>query len=190
MGPVDGEVAAIYWFADGESSDGGEDADGPGLRAEVWFFKHFGISGEMFQLDVGSDGDIDLTNLDVKWRPFSPTENSFFALGSGWQKIELEGVDTSGFRIVAEGRVGLAGFAYVYGRAAYFPSLDDLEVGGMTLGTDVDGSEYDLGVAFEPAPFLSVWAGYRRTKMNFTFYEGGADKLQLDGFYAGAGIHF
>lgn len=194
MGPVDGEVTAVYWFADGEAEGSSADADGPGVRAEVWFFKNFGVSAEVFKLEFDDDfgnADFDTTNLDVKWRPISPTENTFFAVGAGWQKVEIESVDTSGFRLVAEGRIGFAGIAYAYGRAAYMPSLDDIEVEGFTVADNVDGSEYDFGLAVEPAPFLTLRGGYRKSELNYDEVEGpGSMEISTDGFYAGAGFHW
>jgi len=190
LGPVDGEVAVLYWTGDAEFGGESVDVDGPGVRAELWFFKNFGVSAELFKMEADSEGDLDYTNLDIKWRPISPTENSFFALGAGWQQIDLEGAEASGLRLVAEGRVGLAGIVYGYGRVAYFPSLGDLKVGGETVATDVDGHEFDLGIAVEPMPFLSLWAGYRINNIDLNIGEGGSTSLETSGFYAGAGFHF
>jgi hypothetical protein len=195
LGPVDGEVAVIYWVAETDDSFDTFDAYGPGVRGEVWFMKKLGVSAELFDLDVDlggpfSDASLEYQNLDVKWRPFSPTENTFVAFGLGWQQIEVEDLDTSGARLVVEGRIGIAGFMYFYGRGAYFPSLDDIEAGGFTFAEDVDGREIDLGLAFEPAPFLSIWVGYRTNEISFTEVGFGGVDLNTSGPYVGAGVHF
>jgi hypothetical protein len=187
-GPVDGEVGVYYWLGEVDAVESTEDAEGPGIRGELWFFKYFGASAEIFELDI-ADETMDLMNLDIYWRPISPTENTFLALGAGWTDIEIAGVKTSGPRVSAQGRVGFAGLAYAYGRLSYFPSLDDLESSGFLVGIDVDGHEYDLGFGLEPLPFLSLWAGYRVHTLNYSV--GMLDReVKTDGFYLGAGIHF
>ena len=192
-GPVDGEVGMYYWL--GESETGGltGDAEGLGARGEIWFFKQFGAAADVFELDyddgIGPDESINMMNLDLLWRPISPTDNTFLALGAGWTDLDMFGADTSGLRVSAQGRVGFAGIFYAYGRLAYFPSLDDLEASGLVVATDVDGHEYDLGVGLEPFPFFSVWAGYRLHLLNYAVGPVGFE-TETSGFYAGVGLHF
>jgi hypothetical protein len=60
------------------------------------------------------------------------------------------------------------GAVYAYGHGSYLPSLDDTPaVGGGTF-EDMDGYEYELGVAWKMAPFISAHAGYRMTSIDFT----------------------
>jgi len=185
-GPVDGEVTAFYWLSETTSEFDGspsfkEDSDDLGFRGELWFFKRLGVSAGMYSADLAdSDETVDYTNLDVEWRLISPSENNFFAVGVGWQKIDVGDDDTSGPRVVVEGRVALVGILYFYGRGAYAPDLDD--VGPATGGK---ASEYDLGVMIKPAPFLQIFAGYRSNRVSFDGFD-----WDTTGPIAGVGINF
>jgi len=198
---LDGAAGLVYWVAETElAAEGGDDAgtmkddsDGAGIRAEIWT-KQFGVSGEYYgpetEGDLGSQ-DLSYMVLDVKWRPIRPTRNTFLAVGLGYENIDLDATDTSGPRIVADGRVGLAGMLYLYGKAAYLFELSDLKVGGEVVGENGDGHEFDLGVGIEPLPILSVWAGYRETSLSFDVPDvGGGVEATTSGFYLAAGVHF
>jgi hypothetical protein len=185
-GPVDGEITAVYWLSDTKFDVTGEDtgtekSEAIGFRAELWFVKKLGVSAGLFAADLAdSDETIDYNNLDVKWRVLSPTENNFLAIGAGWQQIDVGGEDTGGVRIVVDGRVALVGFLYFYGRAAYVPSLSDvdgLEGGSMT--------ELEAGLMIKPAPFLQLFAGYRSNDVGFD----GVD-WTTDGLVGGIGFNF
>jgi hypothetical protein len=169
------------------------DSSSVGGRAEVWFVKKVGVSAALFRPSPDEGNDIDYLNLDVKWRLLSPTENNFLAVGAGWQKIDISGdedVDSSGVRLVAEGRVGLVGIVYAYGRVAYLPSLDDIDAGGTPL-TDGSGTEYEAGVQLKPMPFVQFFLGYRSHEDSWTLGEDGPDvDIKTDGFVLGAGVNF
>lgn len=180
MGPVDGEVGALYWANDFEAAEGGSslssDAGAPGYRAEIWFFKKYGLRAAHYasELDDFNDLSSDYTSVDFMWRAFSPTENNFLAIGLGWQTMDLETIglegDTSGVRVDVEGRVALGGLFYLYGQGSYLPSLDDAPAVDPLLGNfeDLDGHEFEAGVSWKIAPFLSLRAGYREQVINFT----------------------
>lgn len=191
LGPVDGEVTALYWRSTTEVDDVREDSPAVGGRAELWFFKKLGVSGTQLtaELEGTLDGtDLRYRNLDVKWRVFSPTENNFLALGLGWQEIDESGDATSGPRAMVEGRVGLVGFLYVYGRGAYLANLDDWQLTGVPL-TDGTGHELEAGVQLKPFPFLQLFAGYRRGSVTFDGPAGDVD-VATDGALIGIGVNF
>jgi opacity protein-like surface antigen len=180
MGPVDGEFGAVWWASDFDvtMSDASvsDDAGAPGFRAEVWMFKRWGVRAERYssKLDEFDGPDSDYTSVDFRWRAFSPSENNYFAIGVGWQQMDLAtiGLDgsTSGARIGAEGRVALGGLFYLYGQGSYLPSLDDAPAVDPLLGhfENLDGYEFETGVSWKIAPFMSLRAGYRTQTINFT----------------------
>lgn len=175
-GPIDGEVSAVWWANDfdtkSETASTSTDAGAPGLRAEMWMFNRYGLRASQFGSDPdGSDG-ADYTSVDVMWRALSPTENNFLAVGLGWQQMDVDGLDeaTSGARVTVEGRVSLMGMLYAYGHGSYLPSLSDTDAADPQQGEfrDLDGYEYELGVAWNAMPFMDVHAGYRVNNMSFT----------------------
>ncbi|MDH3283668.1 MAG: hypothetical protein OEQ13_02935 [Acidobacteriota bacterium] len=192
-GPVDGEASLVYWMSDGAVfGDGGPELDEGtvGGRAEVWVFERWGARAGLYRAGFESGSDnIDYGNLDLLARVFSPTENNYVAVGLGWERIDLApGVETSGVRVVAEGRMGLFGIVHGYGQAAYLPEMDD-----FFGASDVDGMEYDLGVAVEPGPFMTIRAGYRNTTLDFTdtlFVPGAGVESEAKGYHFGVGFHF
>jgi hypothetical protein len=205
MGPVDGEVGAVWWANDYDSSYGPEslsaDAGAPGFRAELWFVKRYGVRAEHYSSDTGDigGGSSDFTSLDFMWRAFSPTENNYFAFGAGWQEIDLETIglagETSGVRLALEGRVALGGLFYIYGQGYYLPSLDDAEVADPGLGPlrDMDGHMLEAGVSWKIAPFFSMRGGYRLHNINYITtvldveYEGDTES---SGFLLGLSFRF
>lgn len=179
LGPVDGEVGAVWWAHDldtsSQASSSSTDAGAPGFRAELWMMDRYGLRAEQFSSNPdGTSASDASTNLDVMWRAFSPAENSFLAMGVGWQTMELDSVgldgDTSGARLTMDGRVGLMNLVYAYGHGTYLPSLDDAPATDPAAGTfeDMKGYEYELGVAWKMAPFISARAGYRMASLDFT----------------------
>ena len=200
---VDGEVELRYWASEGTleamGEEGSEDMPGAGLRVEIAVFKRLAFAGEYYKLsgeDLLEDFGVTQVQLDVKWRIISPTENTFFALGLGYESFELdiEGVDleSNSIRAVADGRFGFIGLLYVYGRLAYMPSLGDLEVEGQTFAEGGSGLDLDIGLGIEPIPILSLWVGYRTQSLDFENLAiiGGDFKLDSTGPYVGIGVHF
>jgi hypothetical protein len=149
LGPVDGEVSAVWWNNEYAVDEGGlgasEDAAAPGFLAELWLFNRYGLRAGVYSSDlddVGLDSS-DYMSVDLLWRAFSPTENSFFALGAGWTEMDLSTIgldgDTSGARLTAEGRVGIIALLYLYGQGAYMPALDDAPATDPALGRFAHG---------------------------------------------------
>ncbi len=194
LGPVDGEISALYWGSDTRTNAADEGSGAAGGRAEAWFFKKFGASVARFAPSPEgalASTELGYTNLDLKWRLLSPTQNNFVALGAGWQKFSVAGLpdgDSDGVRIVAEGRVGIVKVLYFYGRTAYLPSLSDLDTGVERLSHGT-GREAEIGLQLKPWPFMQFFAGYRQTKIQFTSSVGDVD-IDSAGPVAGFGVSF
>jgi hypothetical protein len=196
IGPVDGEIGAVWWANDFEVTEGDAGAsasgDAPGYRVELWLFQRFGFEAAAYSSDLDSIGadSSDYRHIDLLWRPFSPTDNNFLALGAGWQQMDLGTIgldgDTSGPRAVVEGRIGLLGPVYFYGLASYLPTLDDTRSTDPALGEfrDMHGYELDAGVACTILPFISLRAGYRSQSIDYTrsgFVPLPGEPSQMDG---------
>lgn len=194
LGPVDGEVTALYWGSQTSISTIDESSGAPGGRADLWFWQRWGASAALFQPSPEGDltgEDIGYANVDLKWRLLSPTQNNFLAFGAGWEKFTLDGVTTAssdGVRVVAEGRVGIVKMLYFYGRAAYVPSLSDLDTGAGVL-TDGKGSEGEVGLQLKPFPYMQFFAGYRQNKTEFTSSTGDL-AFENKGPVVGLGVNF
>ena len=199
---IDAEVELRYWQSEATlgvsgESDESDGTPGLGLRAEIVPFKKLALAGEYYQgSGEGMFDGADFSHfiLDAKWRIIAPTDNTFFAVGLGYQTFDIsdgESFDTNGIRIVADGRFGFVGILYVYGRLAYLPSLSDIELYGMTFAEGDSGLDFDLGLGIEPIPLLSIWVGYRTQTYDFS-EPGGPGSLSIDntGPYVGAGVHF
>ena len=126
----------------------------PGFKAELWIKKAFGFRASRYSSDVDAltAETSDFTSLDFMWRPFSPGENNFVAVGVGWQESDLGNIglasDTSGARINVEGRIAVAGIVYFYGQGSYLPELDDAQsvVPGESFA-DLSGHEYEVHIS-------------------------------------------
>ena len=54
-GPVDGEIGAIYWNSEFDSSGVAalaSDAGSPGFRAQLWLFNKYGVKAGMYRTDL------------------------------------------------------------------------------------------------------------------------------------------
>jgi hypothetical protein len=173
--PVDGEVGAFWWANDYESPSGSTDADAAGLRGELWVFDRFGVQAMQSGSDVGGseEDSAGYTSVDAMWRALAFSKNNFLAVGLGWQRLDLApvGMDdsTSGARLALQGRVSLLDYVYAYGHGAYSPALQDVPASSAASGSfeDLDGLEYELGVAWNVGPFVSLRAGYRANRIDF-----------------------
>jgi len=136
--------------------------------------------------DKGRNGSSQWT-MDIKRLLLSATENTYLAMGLGWNDLTVtNGESSSGMRFVAEGRVGIFGPAYLFGQAALSPWMSD-------LGNNIDpyGKELELGLAVDPVPSLSFRAGYRSYWLDSA--DSSADpsiRRHTDGFYLGGGVHW
>lgn len=199
-GPVDGEVGASWWANDYDANSNSSSAGAPGFRAELWLHDRYGMRGSMYSSNPDQSGveSSDYTSLDLLWKAIAPKENSYFAVGMGWQQMDTLGLDsdTTGLRVALEGHIGITGPFAGYGEAAYLPSLSDQAASNPANGrfTNMDGIEYELGVAWKAAPFISVRAGYRQTSVDYTQTGVGpsdvSGSVDSKGFLAGVGVQF
>jgi hypothetical protein len=203
LGPVDGEVGALWWANEYETEGVSEDAGVPGFNAELWW-KKVGVRAQLLGDLDNTDSSTDYTAVDVMWKAFAPTENNFIAVGLGWQDMGFTAVDagltnafsgdTSGMRVALEGRVGIVGMVYAYGQAAYLPDMDNATDPNGDEYNDVDGLEFEVGVSWKPAPFISVRGGYRQNTLDYKRVSfGGAESGESSdstGFLLGVGFHF
>jgi hypothetical protein len=178
-GPVDGEIGAIYWNSEFDSSGVAalaSDAGSTGLRAQLWLFNKYGVKAGVYRTDLNDFAAVetsDYTSLDLMWRPLSPTQNNYLAVGLGWQQMDLNTIglqgDTDGVRVNVDGRVGLGKIVFAYGEASYLPSLSDAMALTPALGQfeNMSGYEYEFGVSVKPFPFVQIRAGYRMHSVDF-----------------------
>lgn len=189
VGPLDGEATIDWWNSElsGNLFDGSLDAGTVVFRAESWWDQGWGIRGGITLSDIEAEefGDPRRYHIDVKRRLISPTDNTFLAAGAGWENLDLEnGESSNGVRLSLEGRVGLGGFATLYGESVWMPRLSS--VNGLE---DLSGREFETGLVFDPFPFLSIRAGYRRFKLDFDLTDGSGQSTS-QGIVIGAGIHW
>ncbi|NIL99866.1 MAG: hypothetical protein GTN89_02585 [Acidobacteria bacterium] len=178
-GPVDGEIGAIYWNSEFDSSGVAalsSDSGSPGFRGQLWLFNKYGVKAGMYRADLDDFTAVetsDYTSVDLMWRPFSPTQNNYIAVGLGWQEMDLSTIglqgDTSGIRINVDGRVGFGKILFAYGEASYLPALGDATATTPALGRfeSMTGYEYELGVSVKTFPFMQFRAGYRMQSVDF-----------------------
>jgi hypothetical protein len=198
LGPIDGEAGVVYWDSETDvsllSGTTTDDTSGAGLHAEVWLLERWGFRGAAYDSegDSGqSTGGLRYINAELNYKFFKPTENTFLAAGLGWKRVEFgdadggSTTDVGGVRASIHGRFGFAGFIYVYGQAGWTPSMSDVRG-----SDDFESQDAEVGISFEPAPFLSVRAGYRMEKLDFTVIETGDASVESDGFFVGAGVHW
>ena len=202
-GPVSGEVTALYWASNSSIESSGstisDHSYDPAARAQLWFVKKVGLSADWAKpeadYNTGSNTSMQYSNLDFKWRFLSASQNNFFALGAGWQQVDVNGTGlssdrTSGVRLVADGRVSFVKVLYGYGRAAYLPRLKDWNDGVSTF-SDGKGYEAELGLQIKPSAFIQIFIAYRKADTTFTDSVSGSDvHFDHDGPMLGFGVNF
>ena len=206
-GPVDGEISIFYWDAefarDSVLENVDTDAAQPGIQAQIWFVKKFGVRIALFSADLDdlNEDDAEYRSLDVMWRPISPTDNTYLAIGAGWQDAEftdagttLTTVETSGIRASLDGRVGLGGVFSAFGRFTTLIEMDDFTEPGGDLFRDIEGDEFEVGLIWDIIPFLDVRAGYRSVAFDYTREPivglPYTSEVTTDGYFVAAGVHF
>ena len=207
VGPVDGEFGTIWWANEFDSTGGttaidGEDGGAPGYRGELWLFDRYGFRAAVFNADLDDINaeSSDYTSIDLLWKPLSFTKNNFIAVGAGWQDMDLQSIGladgTSGLRLSAEGRIALAGLVYAYGQGSYFPDLDNSAAMIAADGTfqDLEGTEFEVGIAWKAFPFVNLRAGLRTTSVDFTRVTPAAERFEgeadTEGFFGGLSVTF
>ncbi len=207
VGPIDGEVGLVWWQTDFDRStdieDVSIDAGAPGFRGELWFASKVGVRAETFSSDLGdlNEEDAEYLSADVMFRLFGVTDNNFLALGLGWSDMDFTEsgvlpvlVETSGPRATLEARIGVASMVQIFGHYTLMPELDDYDNAAGDVFAELEGQEYQLGVAWKVAPFMDLRAGYRSQTLEFTRqmttatdYSGEVDST---GFLLGLGFNF
>jgi len=190
LGPVDGEIGVALWNNDFDAdiSEGKIDAGSLILHGQAWFGDKWGMKAAWFDSDLESQEFADQSRLQIEARRrfLSVSDNSYLALGGGIERIDLvNGGDSSGFRVSAEGRLGV-GPAFVYGLAGWVPQLED--AGNFE---DISASEVEAGVHFTLFPFVSLRLGYLEYDLDYddtALRRSSGSKTS--GFYLGAGFHW
>ena len=198
-GPVDVEVGVLYWVHDVEQEMDGDSrdwsADAPALFGEVWI-GDLGFAGSWHQSDIDAgemgEADFDYKGVDARWKLLEAPGGNFLALGAGFQQIDIEAdgesFDSTGFRLVADAKIGLGRIVYAFGQASFWTGLDDFE-GREVVLVDPSGWEAEFGISVKPAPFFNIKAGYRRSSLDFDV-GGDNEEWTGDGFFGGVSFNF
>lgn len=191
LGLFDGELGVDWWNTqfDFDTEEGNYDAGSLSAHAGGWWDLDWGVMGNYYRADL-EDQDISNQsryNLNLKRRLFSPTDNTYIAAGLGWEHMDLvNGDNSNGARLSLEGSAGLLGFMSLYAQATWLPWLSD-----ASTFTGLSGNEWEVGLKFEPAPFLTLSGGYRRFRLDYdeeAFSEPGSSTA--DGVFLGLGVHW
>ncbi len=190
LGPVDGEVILSLWNNQFESDLGDGEADVGSLTAsgEIWIGDNWGLRLARFESDLEETelSNETRTQVELRRRLISASDNNFFALGVGAESIDLvNGESSEGLRLSAEARLALTPITYFYGRGAYLPWMED-----AGTFTDITGSELEFGVSFTPFPFVSVKLGYLTLDLDYENAGGSGGSASSDGILIGAGLHW
>jgi hypothetical protein len=194
IGPVDVEIGGFAWQNDLELRDGTgvlvkESGDAAAFMAGAWI-KRFGVRVSHYESDTDNIGDVKYDQAELLFKVAQFGENDYVAVGAGAQRLSLDfgdaEDDTTGVRVLVEGRVGIVGMLYGYAYLSVSPDLGDLENLGLR---DVEGRERELGVGIHPFPFLWVRGGYR--EVSFDLKDAvGEPEIESSGFVLGAVISF
>lgn len=192
LGPVDIELQANWWQSESDVDGIVEDSGAIGGRVDVWFGSWVGADLAYAQAEPGGvlDGEeLVYSNVDLKVRLFSLADNSYLAVGGGWQKVELFGETTDGPRAALDTRIGVVGVLYGYARGAYYFGLGDIE-GDDGVDVEVDGGwEAEAGLAVHPLPFLWFYGGWRKNNLEFAG-DLGNTRVENEGWVGGVGFTF
>ncbi len=191
LGPVDGEIIVSLWNNQFESDllSGEVDAGSLAFTGEIWIGDKWGLKAARYESDLEETAisNQSRTQIEVRRRFFSLSDNNFLAVGAGIEDIDLlNGESSNGLRLSLEGRVAITPVVYLYARGALLPDMSD--AGNFS---NLTGSEVELGASFTPFPFISVKVGFLRLNLDFDNADGGAgSSTESDGFLIGAGIHW
>jgi putative salt-induced outer membrane protein YdiY len=187
--PADKGLGIGWWFR-ADAVDKEEEFSAPhggNESTELWWSRNWGVRKAHHPYRLGEAG-IDASehlSIDFKRRFFSLTNNSFVALGAGWQAIDLEsGESSSGLRLTAEGRFELGDEVSVYGQTSWLPDLD-----GFGSHSRLEGQEFEAGLIYDPAPSISLKLGFRRFRLGYE-HEGIPGSAESEGIILGAGYRW
>ena len=155
---------------------------------KTWIGDKWGVRGSWFDSDLEGEAFSDQSRLSLvlRRRLISVSDNNFIAVGGGFEHIELENGDSSdGLRVSLEGRFGLPGSVFLFGRAAWIPILED--AGNFE---DVSATEVDAGIHITPIPFVSLRLGYLKYELDYDDVSSQSTGSKTSGFYLGAGFHW
>ncbi len=188
LGPVDGEVGVFTWVVD-DYQDTSVNSPLTGGYGELWLGERWGLRTALYRVseDSVSMAPDEQTLVDFKYRVVNVTDNTFLAVGLGWEqnRFGAEG-DASGARIMAEGRVGVLGFLRFYAEAGWAPSLGDLG-----LRRDLSSISVETGLVLDPFPFVDLRLGWRYQITDYTgAITGSAASEGSYGVLVGGGIHW
>lgn len=207
-GPVDGELTLYWWQTDftrdTDFADVDTDNGQPGFQGQLWFANKIGIRASLFSADLEdlNEDDAEFRAADLMLRVISRAENTYLALGAGYEDAEFTdsdgitavAVEATGIRATAAARVGFVGVVQAFGHYTELVDLDDFTGPAGDLYDDMDGREYEVGVVWDAAPFVDVRAGYRVVKFGYRRtplvgvpYSG---EVETEGFFLGLGVHF
>ena len=188
LGPVDGEVGVFTWVVD-DYQDTSVNSPLTGGYGELWLGERWGFRTALYRIseDSVSMAPDEQTLVDFKYRLVNATDNTFLAVGLGWEqnRFGAEG-DASGARIMAEGRVGVLGFLRFYAEAGWAPSLGDLG-----SRRDLSSISVETGLVLDPFPFVDLRLGWRYQITDYTgAITGSAASEGSYGVLVGGGIHW
>jgi len=188
LGPVDGEAGVVTWAVD-DYQDTSVNSPLTGGYGELWLGERWGMRAALYRVspDSVSMAPDEQTVVDLKVRILNATDNSFLALGLGWEqdRFGAEG-NASGARIVAEGRLGVLGFLRLYAEAGWAPYLGD--VGSRR---DMSSISVETGFVLDPFPFVDFRLGWRYQITDYTgVITGSAGSEGSYGVLLGGGIHW
>ena len=188
LGPVDGEVGVFTWVVD-DYEDTSVNSPLTGGYGELWLGERWGLRAALYRVseDSVSMAPDEQTLIDFKYRLVNATDNTFLAVGLGWEqdRFGAEG-DASGARIMAEGRVGVLGFLRFYAEAGWAPSLGDLG-----SRRDLSSISVETGLVLDPFPFVDLRLGWRYQITDYTGAITGSGASEGSyGVLLGGGIHW
>ena len=188
LGPVDGEAGVVTWAVD-DYQDASVNSPLTGGYGELWLGERWGMRAALYRVspDSVSMAPDEQTLVDFKVRVLSTTDNTFLALGLGWEqdRFGAEG-NASGARIMAEGRLGVLGFLRLYAEAGWAPYLGD--VGSRR---DLSLISVETGFVLDPFPFVDLRLGWRYQITDYTgVITGSAASEGSYGVLLGGGIHW
>ena len=188
LGPVDGEVGVFTWAVD-DYQDTSVNSPLTGGYGELWLGERWGFRTALYRIseDSVSMAPDEQTLVDFKYRLVTATDNTFLAVGLGWERNRFgaEG-DASGARIMAEGRVGVLGFLRFYAEAGWAPSLGDLG-----SRRDLSSISVETGLVLDPFPFVDLRLGWRYQITDYTGVITGSQASEGSyGVLLGGGIHW
>ena len=188
LGTVDGEVGVFTWVVD-DYQDTSVNSPLTGGYGELWLGERWGFRTALYRIseDSVSMAPDEQTLVDFKYRLVTATDNTFLAVGLGWERNRFgaEG-DASGARIMAEGRVGVLGFLRFYAEAGWAPALGDLG-----SRRDLSSISVETGLVLDPFPFVDLRLGWRYQITDYTGVITGSQASEGSyGVLLGGGIHW